>query len=598
MSHAKLLNIPQALKVRVRYYIVNQFAGYGNESIHGIVYYFLFIQWLKIVKSQYTVQKLLNSIRVKLSVKYTGIANPFLQKNMQETKILWADDEIDLLKPHILLLNDKGYHVTTFTNGNDALEAFEKNQFDLVFLDENMPGMSGIETLSAIKNINPEIPVVLITKSEEENLMEDAIGSKIDDYLIKPVNPKQVLLTIKKLIDNKRLVSEKTSMAYQQDFRRLGMTLSDRLSYDEWIDVYKKIVFWELELEKLDDPQMHEILTMQKQEANTQFSKFIGENYLDWIKDKDKSPMLSYELMKKKVFPLIGDNTPVFFILIDNLRYDQWKIINPLISEYFRIDEEEMYTSILPTATQYARNAIFSGLMPLDMEKRFPQLWQNDDDEGGKNLHEEAFLADNIKRNLRKECKFSYNKILTFEQGKDLVDQTNNLLKNDFNAIVFNFVDMLSHARTDMQMIRELANDDAAYRSLTLSWFEHSPLFELLKKIAQKKVKVVITTDHGTIRVKKPVKVIGDRSTNTNLRYKQGRNLNFNEKEVFLIKNPHDALLPKVNISSSYIFAQEDSYFVYPNNYNQFVNYYNETFQHGGISLEEMIIPIITYSPR
>ncbi|RBQ04876.1 PglZ domain-containing protein [Pedobacter miscanthi] len=517
---------------------------------------------------------------------------------MQETKILWADDEIDLLKPHILLLNDKGYNVTTFTNGNDALEAFGKAHFDLVFLDENMPGMSGIETLSAIKNLNPDVPVVLITKSEEENLMEDAIGSKIDDYLIKPVNPKQVLLTIKKLIDNKRLVSEKTSMAYQQDFRRLGMTLGDRLNYEEWIDVYKKIVFWELELEKLDDPQMHEILTMQKQEANTQFTKFIEENYLDWIKNKDKAPLLSNELLKKKAFPLINDNTPVFFILIDNLRYDQWKIINPLISEYFRIDEEDMYTSILPTATQYARNAIFSGMMPLDMEKRFPQLWQNDDDEGGKNMHEEAFLADNIKRSLRKDCKFSYHKILTFEQGKDLVDQTNNLLQNDFNAIVFNFVDMLSHARTDMQMIRELANDDAAYRSLTLSWFEHSPLWDLLKKISQKQVKVIITTDHGTIRVKKPVKVIGDRSTNTNLRYKQGRNLNFNAKEVFLIKNPHDALLPKINISSSYIFAREDSYFVYPNNYNQFVNYYNETFQHGGISLEEMIIPVVTYSPR
>lgn len=517
---------------------------------------------------------------------------------MQETKILWADDEIDLLKPHILLLNDKGYHVTTFTNGNDALEAFGKSHFDLVFLDENMPGMSGIETLSAIKNLNPDVPVVLITKSEEENLMEDAIGSKIDDYLIKPVNPKQVLLTIKKLIDNKRLVSEKTSMAYQQDFRRLGMTLGDKLSYDEWIDVYKKIVFWELELEKLDDPQMHEILTMQKQEANTQFTKFIEEHYLNWIKDRDNAPLLSNELLKKKAFPLINDNTPVFFILIDNLRYDQWKIINPLISEYFRIDEEDMYTSILPTATQYARNAIFSGMMPLDMEKRFPQLWQNDDDEGGKNMHEEAFLADNIKRSLRKDCKFSYHKILTFEQGKDLVEQTNNLLQNDFNAIVFNFVDMLSHARTDMQMIRELANDDAAYRSLTLSWFEHSPLWDLLKKISQKKVKVIITTDHGTIRVKKPVKVIGDRSTNTNLRYKQGRNLNFNAKEVFLIKNPHDALLPKINISSSYIFAREDSYFVYPNNYNQFVNYYNETFQHGGISLEEMIIPVVTYSPR
>lgn len=517
---------------------------------------------------------------------------------MQETKILWADDEINLLKPHILLLNEKGYHVTTFTNGNDALAAFENDHFDLVFLDENMPGMSGLETLSAIKNIRSDVPVVLITKSEEENLMEDAIGSKIDDYLIKPVNPKQVLLTIKKIIDKKLLVSERTSSAYQQDFRRLGMTLNDKLSYEEWVEVYKKLVFWELELEKLDDQQMHEILTMQKSEANSQFSKFVEDNYLDWVKGKDDSPLLSNDLLKKKVFPLINSITPVFFILIDNLRYDQWKIINPLITEYFRLEEEDIYSSILPTATQYARNSIFAGLMPLEMEARFPSLWQNDDDEGGKNLHEEAFLADQIKRSLRKDCKFSYHKILTFDQGKDLTEKVNNLMDNDFNAIVYNFVDMLSHARTDMQMIRELANDDAAYRSLTLSWFEHSPLLDLLKKISQKRVKVVITTDHGTIRVKHASKVIGDRSTNSNLRYKQGRNLNYNAKEVFLIKNPHEAQLPKINISSNYIFAKEDRYFVYQNNYNQFVNYYNESFQHGGISLEEMIIPIATYSSK
>lgn len=517
---------------------------------------------------------------------------------MQETKILWADDEIDLLKPHILLLNEKGYHITTFTNGNDALNAFERELFDLVFLDENMPGMGGLETLAAIKNIRSEIPVVLITKSEEEDLMEDAIGSKIDDYLIKPVNPKQLLLTIKKLIDNKRIVGEKTTMAYQQDFRRLGVTLGENLNYNEWVEVYKKLVFWELELEKLEDPQMHEILTMQKAEANSQYSKFIALNYLDWFNGQSKGPLMSHELLKKKVFPLLNEKTPVFFILIDNLRYDQWKIIHPIILEYFRLEEEDTYSSILPTATQYARNAIFSGMMPLEMEKRYPNLWQNDDDEGGKNLHEETFLKENIARSVVKSCRFSYHKILTFDQGKDINDQLNNLMQNDLNAIVYNFVDMLSHARTDMQMIKELANDDAAYRSLTLSWFEHSPLLDLLKKLSQKKVKVVLTTDHGTIRVKTPSKVIGDRATNTNLRYKQGRNLNFNPKEVFLIKNPHEAQLPKINISSNYIFAQEDKYFVYQNNYNQFVNYYNETFQHGGVSLEEMIIPVVTYTNK
>jgi len=517
---------------------------------------------------------------------------------MQETNILWADDEIDLLKPHIMLLNEKGYFVKTVTNGRDAVEAFKKAYFDLVFLDENMPGLTGLETLAELKSINPAVPMVLVTKNEEEHLMEDAIGAKIDDYLIKPVNPKQILLTIKKLTENKRLVSEKTSIAYQQDFRVLGMTLNDRLSHEQWAEVYKKLVYWELSLEKLEDAGMHEVLTLQKAEANAQFSKFIENNYLDWIKSPESGPVMSHQLFAKKLFPSMEKDKPTFFFLIDNLRYDQWRIINNVLSSYYRLDEEDHYYSILPTATQYARNAIFSGLMPLEMEKRYPEMWQNDEDEGGKNLHEEDFIADQIKRIMRKDSKFSYNKILTLEQGRDIAENLSNLMDNDLNVLVYNFVDMLSHARTDMAMIRELASDESAYRSLTLSWFEHSPLLETLKKLSQKNVRVVITTDHGTIRVKHASKVIGDRNTNTNLRYKQGKNLNFIAKDVFHIKNPHDAMLPKLHVSSSFIFAKEDTYFVYPNNYNQFVNYYNETFQHGGISLEEVIIPYISYSTK
>jgi CheY-like chemotaxis protein len=517
---------------------------------------------------------------------------------MQVTSILWADDEIDLLKPHVLFLSEKGYKVTTVTNGNDALDMFRNNYFDLVFLDENMPGLTGLETLAEIKNLNSDTPIVLITKNEEEYLMEDAIGSKIDDYLIKPVNPRQILLTIKRLTENKKLVGQKTTMAYQQDFRNLGMILNDNLNFQEWIDVYKKLIYWELELEKLEDAGMHEILTMQKSEANMQFCKFVEKNYLNWVKDQSNGPILSHQLFKKKVFPQLEDKKPVFFILIDNLRYDQYRIIHPIISEYFRLEEEDVYYSILPTATQYARNAIFAGLMPLDMEKRFPEMWQNDEDEGGKNLYEEDFLEDQLKRTLRKDIKFSYNKILNIDEGRSLNESVNNLMNNDLNVVVYNFVDMLSHARTDMQMIRELASDDAAYRSLTLSWFEHSPLMDLLKFLSQKQVKVILTTDHGTIKVGTPSKIIGDRNTNTNLRYKQGKNLNYTAKEVFHIRNPHDAMLPKLHVSSSFVFAKNDSYFVYPNNYNHFVNFYNETFQHGGISLEEMIIPIATYGPK
>ncbi|AFD09078.1 T9SS response regulator signal transducer PorX [Solitalea canadensis] len=515
---------------------------------------------------------------------------------MQEPTILWADDEIDLLKPHILFLKDKGYSVKTVTNGSDALDAFKSEHFDLIFLDENMPGLTGLETLTEIKNINTDVPVVLITKSEEEYLMEDAIGAKIADYLIKPVNPKQILLTIKKILDNKRLVGAKTASAYQQDFRNLLMTLNDNLNFEEWADVYKKLVYWELELQNLEDQGMHEILTQQKREANMQFSKFVEKNYVKWLNDPENAPTQSHQLMRTKVFPFI-DSAPTFFVLVDNLRYDQWKIISPIIAEYFRIESEETYYSILPTATQYARNAIFSGLLPSEMEKRHPNLWQNDDDEGGKNLYEEEFLVEQLKR-LRRDLKISYNKVLTYDQGKELVENLHLLMNNQLNVMVYNFVDMLSHARTEMEMIRELASDEKAYRSLTLSWFENSPLLEALKKISQKNVRVIITTDHGTIRVKTPSKVIGDRNTNTNLRYKQGKNLAYEPKEVFLVKNPADAFLPRVNVSQSFIFAKEDEYFIYPNNYNQFVNYYNNTFQHGGISLEEMIIPFVVLTPK
>lgn len=516
---------------------------------------------------------------------------------MQETIILWADDEIDLLKPHILFLQDKGYKVVSTTNGSDALDLLKSEHVDVVFLDENMPGLSGLETLQEIKKNNIDLPVVLITKNEEEYLMEDAIGSKIADYLIKPVNPKQILLTLKKILDNKRLVSEKTNSAYQQEFRNLGIALNDVSNFEEWKDVYRKLVFWELELEKLQDSGMHEILTHQKQEANALFSKYVEKNYLRWLKEPNTAPLQSHQLMKTKVFPLISSDLPTFFLLIDNLRYDQWKIIAPIISEYFRTEEEDIYSSILPTATQYARNAIFSGLLPSEMEKQYPKLWKNDEDEGGKNLFEEEFLKTQLARH-RKDFKFSYVKVVNNEEGRNLVDSINQKFQNPLNVIVYNFVDMLSHARTEMEIIRELAPDEAAYRSITLSWFEHSPLLEAIIKISQKPARLIITTDHGTIRVKNASKVIGDRSVNTNLRYKQGKNLNYNKKEVLEIKNPQEAFLPRVNVSQTFIFAKEDYYFVYPNNYNHFANFFSNTFQHGGISLEEMLVPYVVLTSK
>ena len=511
---------------------------------------------------------------------------------MQRYSILWADDEIDLLKPHILFLEQRGYDITPVNNGTDAVEKCDEKHFDVVFLDEHMPGMSGLEALAQIKTNKPNLPVVMITKNEEEHIMEEAIGSKIADYLIKPLNPSQILLSVKKILDNKRLVIEKTNLNYQQEFRKISMAFMDDMNHEQWADIYKKLVHWELQMDQPDNQEMGDVLDMQKTEANANFARFIIRNYESWLNDvKAEKPVMSHQLMKRKVFPELGSK-PVFMVLIDNLRIDQWKVIEPVIAEYFNIEKEENYYSILPTTTGYARNAIFSGQMPSEMAKTNPDLWVGDDEEEGKNNFEQEFLIKQLRRN-NLNIKSSYHKIKNMEEGRSLADTVNNLFQNDLNVIVYNFVDMLSHARTDMAMIRELAPDESAYRSITKSWLQHSPLLDILKKISERDVKVIITTDHGTIRVKRPFKIIGDRTVNTNLRYKQGKNLGFDGDKVMHVTKPDKLFLPKLNVSTSYVFATEDQFFAYPNNYNYYVNFYKDTFQHGGISLEEMIIPVI-----
>ncbi|MDQ6610426.1 MAG: PglZ domain-containing protein [Bacteroidota bacterium] len=513
---------------------------------------------------------------------------------MSLAKILWVDDEIESLQSQKIFLQNKGYDVHTLTNGFDAIDYVKENIVDVVLLDETMPGISGLETLSKIKEINAQIPVVLITKNETENLMNEAIGSQISDYLIKPVNPNQVWLSLKKIIDNRRLVAEKTTTAYQQQFRNLFMALNSNPNYTEWMGIYKELVHWELSLQKSDSPEMLEVFQSQKSEANTEFFKFISRNYTSWLKPGVKEkPVLSHTLMKEKVMPYIEKGIPTFFVLIDNLRFDQWRTIMPTFLESFRLIEEDTFYSILPTATHYARNAIFSGLLPIEIEKRFPALWRNDEDEGGKNLAEEEFFKAQLKSMGEASLRTSYTKVVNNQAGLDLVNNMHNLLNNDLNVIVYNFVDMLSHARTEMEVLKELAGDEVSYRSITASWFEHSPLHQALKKIADKGVRIILATDHGSVRVKTPVKVIGDKQTTTNLRYKHGRNLNYDPKEVMAIREPKEAGLPSPTINSSYIFGGEDVFLCYPNNYNHYVNYYKSTFQHGGVSLEEMIVPVI-----
>ena len=505
--------------------------------------------------------------------------------------LLWVDDEIELLKAHILFLQQKGYEVETVTNGHDALDRCALKTYDLILLDENMPGLTGLETLARIKELSPSTPVVMVTKSEEENIMDQAIGSKIADYLIKPVNPTQILLTLKKNIHHKEIVTEVSQTAYQQNFGKIGMQINDSFTFDEWTEVYKKLVFWEMKLSETDS-QMMEMLAMQKAEANLMFGKFIKKNYLNWMDNPEDRPVLSPDIFKKKVFPLLNEGEKVFLLVIDNFRFDQWRMIFEEIADQFSV-EEELYCSILPTATQYARNAIFSGLMPNIIAEMFPNLWVDEDSEEGKNLNEAPLIQTQLNRYRRKNT-FSYHKINDSQAAEKFVTQMNGLEKYDLNVVVLNFIDMLSHARTESKMVRELASNEAAYRSITKSWFRHSAVKDLFKALAASDYKIILTTDHGSIRANNPIKVIGDRNTNTNLRYKLGKNLSYNPKEVFEIKEPRRAMLPSPNLSTAYIFATGEDFFAYPNNYNYYVSYYKDTFQHGGISMEEMLVPLIT----
>lgn len=520
--------------------------------------------------------------------------------NIMNNKILWVDDEIDLLKSNIMFLKAKGYDVNEATNGEDAIQLIKKDDYDLVFMDEMMPGMGGLETLFQIKELRPALPIVMVTKNETESLMEDAIGKKITDYLIKPVNPNQLLLTCKKILDSRRIKGNQISRDYIQEFNKISMALMEQPGWNEWIDIYKQMTNWELELDSHPEVGLKQTITDQKRECNVEFSKYIEKNYVKWVNSDSDRPVLSNEIIERYVLPQLDGYKSVFFFLVDCMRLDQWLVMEKYLHQYFKISKDYYY-SLLPTATPYSRNAIFAGLYPSELEKHYPELWKrNDDDENSKNNFEKEFLIKLLERKrIKLKSDLRYTKIMDSEFSRGIENKILSFMNNHLNAVVINFIDMIVHSRSDYAILKEISPDDAAFRSLTASWFEHSSFFGMLRQLANKPdVKIIITTDHGSIRCLHGVKALGDRESSPNLRYKYGRNVKADPRHSLFIKNPLEYKLPLRNGIVNYIIAKEDFYFVYPTDYHKYLNQYNDTFQHGGISVEEMILPIISLDSR
>ncbi len=518
---------------------------------------------------------------------------------MTKGNILWVDDEIDLLRSHIFFLKEKGFTVETATNGEDAIDLVRSKRFDLVFLDEMMAGMGGLQTLSLIKDVRPELPVVMVTKNETEGLMEDAIGTKISDYLTKPVNPSQILLTCKKFLEGKKITEQYVSRDYIKELQDISISLQSPMDADEWIQLYEKISNWSIELDAHPESGLQQTLADQVRECNVEFSKFVERNYRHWLEQKER-PALSLDVVDRFVIPELQENKSVFLFVIDCMRLDQWLMFEEVLREYFTVSKD-FYYSILPTATPYSRNAIFSGAFPDEIEVRFPEIWEQwEDDDNSRNKHEPDFLNNLFQRrriNLKPEAK--YVKILDPDYGRGIEQNILSFMNNKLTAIVVNFVDMLAHGRSDSQLLKEIAPNESAYRSLTKSWFMHSSFLGMLRTLSrQKNATIVITTDHGSIRSLRNTKVVADRDASTNLRYKFGRNLKCDERHAIFVKNPKDFRLPRRGLTINYLIAKEDYYFVYPTDFHKYVTQYRDSFQHGGISMEEMILPAIKLLPK
>jgi CheY-like chemotaxis protein len=514
-------------------------------------------------------------------------------------QILWADDEIDLLRPHIKFLEQKGFAVTAVPNGEDALSALSRQRFDVVLLDEMMPGLGGLATLDAIKSRDLTLPVILVTKSEEETLMEEAIGKRITDYLIKPVNPSQVFLACKRVLDAEKLQDSQRARDYVGEMQRWQSLDIRRLGWEEWVELALDVARWDVRFDNLPDAGLKQAHQDFRRSLNIDFARFVEDGYPHWVRRPDQRPKLSTDVVKHAVVPPLKQGRRVVFIIIDCMRLDQWLTLEPLIEEYFDI-KREYYCSILPTATPYSRNAIFSGLLPAELHRRHPDLWQeSSNDERTKNRFERQLLDFQLERmRAMPEKGTKYMKIYTADEAHQTRRQINSIAGLALVSMVFNFLDILAHGRSESEILQELAPDEAAFRAVMKAWFTHSPLYDIIRALSTQDCTVVLTTDHGAVLGRRAALVYGNRDTSTNLRYKFGLNLNCDSKQAVIVRKPMDFMLPDDGVNKNYILAREDFYFVYPTRFHEFERQYRNSLQHGGISVEEMILPLVTLTPR
>lgn len=519
-----------------------------------------------------------------------------MKKNLH---ILWVDDEIEMLKPFILFLTNKGFILNTTTNGDDAIVMVVNNHYDLIILDEIMPGMDGITTLNEISKINPEIPVIMLTKNEEEGLMETAIAKQISEYLIKPVNPNQILMAIKRIFQTEEIRLNRVGQEYSQFVANLNRKLFSAPDFKEWIEIYKEICKWDLIIDEMNDENLKQTHFLEKRNCNTEFCNYIEDHYKNWLSCNDR-PNLSFDVVSQYIIPQLEANKTIYFLILDCLRYDQYLAIEPFIKEYFDI-ELDSYYSILPTATPFSRNAIFSGLLPVDIAKRFPEYWlENNELDNSRNRNEHQLLDEHVEDlGFKLNPPSKYIKVFNIEEGNFVLRKIDSFKNDKLVVLVYNFLDLLAHHRSKDQILQETIPDEEAFRAFTKHWFFHSSLFEAIKLISKQENSVlVISTDHGSIRVTRATQVVGDKDTSITVRYKEGKNLSCNEKHALFLKNPKEFGLPQRNIVNNFIFSKDDYYFVYPNSYHQYQKQYNGTFQHGGVSMEEMILPVAICSPK